>query len=392
MYMVSKPRRTRKWRWVAVFLVAAFSMYYFVWSDSAEDTDASGGATQSAVASAADAPGTVTQAGVDGLSTDRPTRTDQMPPPSRLQPSGAVSDADKPGPAGQAAGASDPPQPRGASQASVSTPRARRTALPSASSSAEAGSQLARGMAMIREGRLVQGRRELSALLFAGDGRLSPLDAQTVRDTLTSINKQLVFSAEVIPGDPAAESYMVHSGDYLSRIAPKYQIPYQFIERINNTPATQLRAGKPIKVIKGPFHARISKSDFRMDLYLNGDDGQPLYICSYPVGLGEADSTPTGAFIVQSGRKVNNPDWRNPRTGKYYRKDDPGNPIGEYWLALKGNEPATEAYTGYGIHGTIDPQSIGRQASMGCIRLRDQDIKWVFDMLAGGHSTVEISW
>jgi lipoprotein-anchoring transpeptidase ErfK/SrfK len=247
-------------------------------------------------------------------------------------------------------------------------------------------------MNMIREGRLVQGRKELSQLLLVDSDSLSPLDAQTVRDALASVNKQLVFSDEVTPGDPIAESYLVHSGEYLSRIAPKYAIPYQFIERINHTPAERLQAGKPIKVIKGPFHVRISKSNFRMDIFVNDLDGQPLYIRSFPVGLGKTDSTPSGAFIIQSNSKVKNPSWRNPRTGEFFRKDDPNIPIGEYWLALKGTESATEATTGYGIHGTSDPQSIGRQASMGCVRMRDKDIGLVFDMLEGGLSTVQIDW
>jgi len=259
-------------------------------------------------------------------------------------------------------------------------------------SSSDVEAQLSLGMRLIREGRLVQGRRELSKLLFSDEGKLSPLDAQTIRDTLTSVNKQLIFSRQVTPGDDLVESYMVQRGDYLSRIAPKYGIPYQFIERINNTPAERLQAGKPIKVVKGPFHARISKREFRMDIYLEDADGQPIYVCSFPVGLGKDDSTPMGPFVVAPGSKVKNPSWRNPRTGEFYSKDDPKNPIGEYWLALKGTDAVTEAYEGYGIHGTIDPDSIGRQASMGCVRLRDEDIALVYDMLEPGKSKVLITW
>jgi lipoprotein-anchoring transpeptidase ErfK/SrfK len=38
----------------------------------------------------------------------------------------------------------------------------------------------------------------------------------------------------------------------------------------------------------------------------------------------------------------------------------------------------------YGIHGTIDPNSIGKAESRGCIRLRNQDVEEVYDMLAVG--------
>lgn len=44
----------------------------------------------------------------------------------------------------------------------------------------------------------------------------------------------------------------------------------------------------------------------------------------------------------------------------------------------------------YGIHGTIDPNSIGKQSSMGCIRLRADDIAMVYDMMVEGKSTVVV--
>jgi lipoprotein-anchoring transpeptidase ErfK/SrfK len=39
---------------------------------------------------------------------------------------------------------------------------------------------------------------------------------------------------------------------------------------------------------------------------------------------------------------------------------------------------------GYGIHGTNNPASIGSSASHGCIRLRNSDIKELFEMVSLG--------
>lgn len=39
---------------------------------------------------------------------------------------------------------------------------------------------------------------------------------------------------------------------------------------------------------------------------------------------------------------------------------------------------------GYGIHGTNVPESIGRSVSHGCVRLRNEDIERLFDMVAVG--------
>ncbi len=388
MYMSSRPRSGVRWRWIAAIAVGLVSMYLFVWSGDDGGHNVANSVTQPNAAQAGQPLSPDTDHAAD-LAPHTPASTRDLPPPKAI--GSGTNNTATPGPVVQTIGANETNHAPLASPA-PSTGSAPRTGAAPSSTSAQAGTQLSRGMSMIREGRLVQGRKELSQLLFTDDASLSPLDAQTLRDTLASVNKQLVFSDEVVPGDPIAEAYLVQRGDYLSRIAPKFGIPYQFIERINQTPAERLQAGKPIKVIKGPFHARISKSNYRLDIFALDPNGQPLYIRSFPVGLGKADSTPQGAFIIQPNSKVKNPSWRNPRTGEFFRKDDPNIPIGEYWLALKGTTPDTETVTGYGIHGTNDPQSIGRQASMGCIRLREKDIGLVFDMLEGGQSTVQIDW
>ena len=45
---------------------------------------------------------------------------------------------------------------------------------------------------------------------------------------------------------------------------------------------------------------------------------------------------------------------------------------------------------GCGIHGTIEPETIGRNVSMGCVRLADEDIDWVYKVLTIGESLVRI--
>ena len=52
------------------------------------------------------------------------------------------------------------------------------------------------------------------------------------------------------------------------------------------------------------------------------------------------------------------------------------NPLGTRWLGLN--------LKGYGIHGTNRPDSIGRNASHGCIRMRNREIEELFRMVAIG--------
>jgi hypothetical protein len=41
-------------------------------------------------------------------------------------------------------------------------------------------------------------------------------------------------------------------------------------------------------------------------------------------------------------------------------------------------------YKGYGIHGTNRPTSIGKAASHGCIRMRNQDVEELFELVEVG--------
>ena len=253
------------------------------------------------------------------------------------------------------------------------------------------------GMQRLESGDIPVGRALLSELLFR-EGALPRHEAQAVRERLAFLNENTVFSkkrnGEQIAKDPIVSLHKVQSGEYLSTIGNTYRIPYQLIERINNIDARRLQAGQGIQVIKGPVHAQIDKSDYRMDLFVEDPDGIRIYLKSYTVGLGEFDSTPVGKWIVKPGSKVGpangGPSWVNPRTGERYDRNDPNIPIGEYWMALEGIDDNTRDRKGYGIHATNDPESIGRQESMGCIRMRDDDVDQVFYTLFEGSSIVEI--
>jgi lipoprotein-anchoring transpeptidase ErfK/SrfK len=112
-------------------------------------------------------------------------------------------------------------------------------------------------------------------------------------------------------------------------------------------------------------------------------------VASLPCGLGENDSTPVGTFRVRKGSKLVDPAWTNPRTGEKFASNDPKNPIGERWIGLEGTTPETAKFTGYGIHGTTEPQSIGKQMSMGCVRLGDAEVEVAYELI-GEQSTVVI--
>lgn len=340
-----------------------------------------------------DSPVTQVQAGEDGqaeASNQTGSSPDVPTPPDRSSPNAGTPES------------SDPATNRttGLTDSNASGPDPRLEAIAANETRKLLGAakdQYETGMQRLENGDIPVGRALLSELLFR-DGALPRHEAQAVRERLAFLNENTIFNkkrnAEQIAKDPIVALHKVQSGEYLSTIGNTYRIPYQLIERINGIDARRLQAGQGVQVIKGPVHAQIDKSDYRMDLYVEDPDGLRIYLKSYTVGLGEFDSTPIGKWLVKPGSKVGpangGPSWVNPRTGEKYDRNDPNIPIGEYWMALEGQDDNTRDKKGYGIHATNDPESIGRQESMGCIRMRDEDVDEVFYTLFEGSSIVEI--
>ena len=209
-----------------------------------------------------------------------------------------------------------------------------------------------------------------------------------VKAQLTELSKKWLFSKVTYQGDTLTGIYEVQRGDLLSNVARRYKVPYESLMMINGIKdARRLRAGDKIKIINGPFHAIVYRSTFTMDLYL----GSKTYVKTYKVGLGKAGKeTPTGKWRVKVDGKLIKPDWTDPETGRRYIADDPDYPLGSCWISLEGLEGNAKGRTGFAIHGTKDPQTIGTRSSLGCIRLHNGQATEVFNLLATGLSEVRV--
>jgi LysM repeat protein len=249
---------------------------------------------------------------------------------------------------------------------------------------------LAQAKAKQDAGQLLASRNDYNAALVSGT--LSPSDTKIAKGALMEINKTIVFSPRRFADDVWAGSYVVKPGDHLQKIAGKHDVTWEFLCRINGmSDPRKLRAGQTLKLIKGPFHATVSKSAFMMDVYLGAPGGPgSLYVTSFPVGLGTDDSTPTGTWEIKPQSKLRNPTYYNPKEegDRIVAADDPKNPLGEFWMGLVGTDGHAVGKESYGIHGTIEPDSIGKMASLGCIRLLNEDVGQVFDMMVEVKSTV----
>jgi len=257
--------------------------------------------------------------------------------------------------------------------------------------------------ALTKAGKPLAARERLNKVLY--DKGISAADVGAVRAEMETLNATLVFSPKVTPGDALTDAYTIVSGDTLARITRRQGLPidWRLLVRINRLSGENaIRVGQSIKLVRLPMHAVVHKSDYRMDVWAGPpvSPGAPLgphgqgegwtYIRSFKVGLGESNGTPEGLFVVRPSSKLINPRWVNPRTGEVFEASDEKNPIGEHWIGLDGADDATRGFTGYGVHGTIDPGSVGQQRSMGCVRLAAEDIAQVYELLVDRLSTVRV--
>lgn len=215
---------------------------------------------------------------------------------------------------------------------------------------------------LARRGKWIEARDHLSDLYWSHT--LAPDKKAALEKELEELNRTIVFSSKP---SQASDRYTVQPGDKLSLVAKQFKVSWELLARINEVrdPA-RVRSGQSLKVLQGPFDALISVGQFELIVLQQGK-----YIKHYRIGIGKNDSTPLGEFKVQD--KLVNPTYYGP--DGVIAADDPQNPLAERWIGI-GN--------GYGIHGTIEPQSIGTEASRGCIRLANKDVEELYDLLVPG--------
>ncbi|MFC4320511.1 L,D-transpeptidase family protein [Litchfieldia salsa] len=144
------------------------------------------------------------------------------------------------------------------------------------------------------------------------------------------------------------------------------KIPNLFKANLKNPPA-------PKEVDKN-LYIEINRAKNELSLF---NKGKVIY--KTKVATGQNWSTPKGTFTVSI--KFVNPYY----TPRKIAGGDPSNPLGTRWLGL--SIPGTEGRT-YGIHGTNKPSSIGGFASIGCIRMLNEEIEWLYDKIPIGTKVI----
>jgi LysM repeat protein len=182
---------------------------------------------------------------------------------------------------------------------------------------------------------------------------------------LGEVHTELVFTPRPMR---EKEDYTIRSGDTLSKLAKVHGTTVEMIQRGNGLTGATIRAGDRLRVFRGRFSLHIDKSDNSLVVRL-GDS----FFKRYRVGTGAYDKTPVGEFKIED--RIPQPTWWRP-DGRAIPFGHPDNELGTHWLSLD--------LRGYGIHGTWEPETVGTDASAGCIRLLNEDIQELYDLLPVG--------
>jgi lipoprotein-anchoring transpeptidase ErfK/SrfK len=173
---------------------------------------------------------------------------------------------------------------------------------------------------------------------------------------------------------PEKVVHNVKSGDTLDQIAKRCNSTIEAIRRSNglDSQSSVIHPGMQLRIYRGDWRIVVGKKRFRLYLY----DGDHLFKI-YPVGIGRQNRTPAGTFVIVE--KIHEPTWDY--KGKRYLYGDKENVLGSRWMRLEPTGETNPDLSGYGIHGTWEPETIGTSASNGCVRLRNEDVEELFDVL-----------
>ena len=113
----------------------------------------------------------------------------------------------------------------------------------------------------------------------------------------------------------------------------------------------------------------------------------------FPVAVGRPGwETPVGEFVVFE--RVRNPRWQHPATGQVV-PPGPANPLGSRWIGFHRDCRGRRGFNGRqqlvvegcvtaGFHGTPQRESVGRAISHGCVRLYDEHVRELYELVPLG--------
>ncbi len=182
-----------------------------------------------------------------------------------------------------------------------------------------------------------------------------------IEKELAKINMKIIFS------NTPTEKGIVHevvSGDTLGKLAKKYGTTIELIKISNHLKSDVIRLGAKLRIWTGTFNIYVDKSQ---NILILKDEDSVVKV--YDVSTGKNNSTPVGEFKITT--RLIDPVWFN--QGAVVPAESPQNVLGTRWLGFD--------IPGYGIHGTVEPGTIGQQVTAGCVRMKNEDVEELYSII-----------
>jgi lipoprotein-anchoring transpeptidase ErfK/SrfK len=226
------------------------------------------------------------------------------------------------------------------------------------------------------------------------------LDAQTWDRLIATSTEPILIEYEIQPADvrgpfnkaipnsleKQAELKNLYYTGPRELLSEKFHISPALMTALNPKSPFQAAGNKILvtNVAAKPSQAKVAKVVVnRSKRIVRALDGDGKLLRFYPATVGSADRpTPSGMLTIRS--VTENPTYHyHPKLnfkGVTARRPftiaaGPKNPVGNMWIDLGD---------GYGIHGTPQPQNIGKTASHGCVRLTNWDATTLGKMVRKG--------
>ncbi len=178
------------------------------------------------------------------------------------------------------------------------------------------------------------------------------------------LNMRLLFSPVITP---KSVFYEIKHGDTLTKIAKEFKTTTELIMKSNHLPDDKIVPGRKIKVWNAPFSILVDKSQNILIL-----KSEEEILKTYIVSTGVNNSTPVGTYKINN--RLVNPTWF--KAGAVAAPGSAENLLGTRWLGFD--------LPGYGIHGTVDPESLGKQVTQGCVRMANSEVEELYSIVPTG--------
>lgn len=221
-------------------------------------------------------------------------------------------------------------------------------------------------------------------------GTLNPATRENLLLTEPALTTHTISAEELAGLQPLPDTWLGKSererlgfATALELVAEKYRASPRFLQRLNpDVPWDDLLPGTTVSVpAVGEFYPTIRAAHLHVKLaerILQVNDAEGRLIAHFPVSIARAvDKRPVGELHVVVVIEDPNytfdpavfPESEEGRTlgRRLILPPGPNNPVGVAWIGLDRS--------GYGIHGTPDPEKVGRTESHGCFRLANWDAR-----------------